>query len=60
MLTNTTNSTDYIEKIEMDLLLEAVNRYYGYDFSNYSKAHIKRRLKVFQTKQRYASIFSLP
>lgn len=59
MLTNTTNSTDYIEKIEMDLLLEAVNRYYGYDFSNYSKAHIKRRLKVFQTKQRYASISEL-
>lgn len=56
MLTDKNNSIDFIEKIEMDLLVEAVNRYYGYDFSNYSKAHIKRRLNVFRTKQRYESI----
>lgn len=50
------NSADFIEKIEIDLIMEAVNRYYGYDFSNYSKAHIKRRLLVFLSKYRYASI----
>lgn len=44
------------EKIEIDLLIEAVKRYYGYDFTNYSKAHIKRRMSVFLTKHRYESI----
>lgn len=44
------------EKIEIDLLIEAVKRYYGYDFSNYSKAHIKRRMSVFLSKHRYESI----
>ncbi|PLX04676.1 MAG: chemotaxis protein CheR [Marinilabiliales bacterium] len=44
------------EKIEADLLIEAVKRYYGYDFSNYSKAHIKRRMSVFLSKHRYESI----
>jgi len=56
MQTDLKNSTDFIEKIEIDLIMEAVNRYYGYDFSNYSKAHIKRRLLVFLSKYRYASI----
>lgn len=30
--------------IEIDCLLEALNRRYGYDFRNYSRAHVKRRL----------------
>lgn len=30
--------------IELSLLLQAVNLKYGYDFSNYSKAHLKRRI----------------
>ncbi len=30
--------------LEIDLLLEAIFIKYGYDFRNYSKAHIKRRL----------------
>ena len=47
---------DNREKIEIDLLIEAVRRYYGYDFSNYSKAHIKRRMAVFLAKHRYESI----
>ena len=33
------------ENIEIRLLLEAVHRKYGYDFRDYSKAHIKRRIK---------------
>lgn len=32
------------EEIELYLLLEAVNMKYGYDFRNYSRAHIKRRV----------------
>lgn len=30
--------------IEIKLLLEAIFLKYGYDFRNYSKAHIKRRI----------------
>ncbi len=33
------------ENIELDLLLEAIFRKYGYDFRKYSRAHIKRRLR---------------
>ena len=33
------------EQIEIKLLLEAVSLKYGYDFKNYSFAHLKRRLK---------------
>ena len=43
-----TPSKDEIDSIEFDLLLEAINRSYGFDFKNYSKAHILRRLTYFQ------------
>jgi chemotaxis protein methyltransferase CheR len=33
-----------LEKIENELLLEAVYRYYGYDFRNYAYSSIKRRI----------------
>jgi len=33
-----------IQEIELELLLQAVHLKYGYDFSNYSKTHIKRRV----------------
>jgi chemotaxis protein methyltransferase CheR len=32
------------EEIELDLLLQAVHLKYGYDFRNYNKAHLKRRI----------------
>ena len=32
------------QDIEIDLLLEGVFRKFGYDFRNYNKAHVKRRL----------------
>jgi chemotaxis protein methyltransferase CheR len=32
------------QNIELDLLLQAVHLKYGYDFRNYSKAHLKRRI----------------
>jgi len=47
------------EGIEIQLLLEAIFLKYGYDFRNYSKASVKRRLKYFLTKSHlpnYASI----
>ncbi len=34
-----------IEQIEIDLLIEAMYKKYGYDFRNYSRASIERRLK---------------
>ena len=33
-----------IEDIELDLLLQAVHKRYGYDFRNYSRAHLRRRI----------------
>lgn len=55
-MTSDTENSNLIEKIEIDLLIEAVKKYYGYDFSDYSKAHIKRRMMVFLNKHRFASI----
>ena len=39
---STKNTTT--EDIEFNLLLQAVNLKYGYDFRNYSKAHLRRRI----------------
>lgn len=33
-----------VEDVEVDLLLEAIYRKYGYDFRNYARASIKRRI----------------
>ena len=33
-----------IEQIEIDVVLEAINRRYGYDFRNYARSSLKRRL----------------
>ena len=35
---------DDLEELEMELLLEGVARYYGYDFRQYARSSIKRRL----------------
>jgi chemotaxis protein methyltransferase CheR len=34
-----------IEAIEIDLLLEAIFRRYGYDFRNYARASMERRIR---------------
>lgn len=39
-----------IEEIELELLLEAIFRRYGYDFRHYSKASISRRVKHFMAR----------
>ncbi len=33
-----------LQDLEIDLFLEAIFRYYGYDFRNYNRAHVKRRI----------------
>ena len=38
-----------IEQIEIDLLLEALYRVYGYDFRSYARASIERRTRQFLT-----------
>ena len=37
-------SSSDLETIEIDLILEAVYRHYGYDFRQYAYASLKRRL----------------
>jgi chemotaxis protein methyltransferase CheR len=39
-----------IEKIEIDLFLDAIYRRYGYDFTHYAKASVRRRVRNFLQK----------
>ena len=48
-----------IEKIEIDLLLEAIYRYYGYDFRNYAPSFIQRRILHCVHKEKLTSISAL-
>ncbi len=43
-MTTSIEDKNSIINIEITLLLEAIFNKYGYDFRNYSKAHVKRRL----------------
>jgi len=43
-MTTSIEDKNSIINIEIALLLEAIFKKYGYDFRNYSKAHVKRRL----------------
>jgi len=45
-----------IEKIEIDLLLEAVFRRYGYDFRSYARASVARRVRLFRQQSGCGSI----
>jgi chemotaxis protein methyltransferase CheR len=40
-------NSNTIEAIEIDLLLEAIFRRYGYDFRSYARASIERRIRLF-------------
>lgn len=48
-----------IEKIEIDLLLEAVYRRYGYDFRQYAQASVRRRVRHLLAKTGYATASEL-
>jgi len=48
-----------LEELEIDLLLDAVARHYGYDFRNYARASLRRRLAGFRQQQGVASYSEL-
>lgn len=47
------------ERIELRLLLDAIHLKYGYDFHNYSMAHLKRRIEYRLSLSGFASISML-
>ncbi len=47
------------QKIEINLLLEAIYQRYGYDFRNYSKAHIRRRVLQRYSKSDFKNISAM-
>jgi chemotaxis protein methyltransferase CheR len=47
------------ESIEVDLVLEAVWRRYGYDFRGYSPTHVRRRLQHLMREERAATLSGL-
>jgi chemotaxis protein methyltransferase CheR len=50
---------DPIEELELDLLLEAVHRQYGYDFRDYARASIRRRVWKLVRSEELDSISAL-
>jgi len=48
-----------IERIEIDLLLEAIFQRYGYDFRSYARASIDRRTRQFLAGSGYPSVSAL-
>ena len=49
-------SKENLENIEVELLLDAQLKRYGYDFRNYSAASRKRRIKNFLSNTKYSKI----
>jgi chemotaxis protein methyltransferase CheR len=45
-----------LEELETDLLLEALLRYYGYDFRDYERGAIKRRIRESMLAERISTI----
>jgi chemotaxis protein methyltransferase CheR len=54
-----TADTADLNEIELDLLVEAIYRRYGYDFRNYARASLMRRVKHHLTRWRVPDIASL-
>jgi chemotaxis protein methyltransferase CheR len=52
-------SADELERLEVELLLEAIHRRYGFDFREYAKASLKRRLWRRIAAERLTSISGL-
>lgn len=48
-----------LEDIEIQLLLEGVYRYWGYDFRNYALSSLKRRIHNFLLKENFTSVSDL-
>jgi chemotaxis protein methyltransferase CheR len=51
--------TNELEEIEIQLLLEGVYRYYGFDFRNYAPASLKRRIGNIIKAEKLTSISAL-
>ena len=51
--------TENIEALELDLLLEAVFRLYGYDFRDYAKASMRRRIANIMKREDVSTISAL-
>lgn len=49
----------HLEDIEIQLLLEGIYRYYGYDFRNYALSSLKRRIRNFLSAEGFSSISAL-
>lgn len=48
-----------LERLEMELLLEAIYRHYGYDFRSYARSSLRRRLKKRLEAEKVASFSAL-
>jgi chemotaxis protein methyltransferase CheR len=48
-----------LEDIEVDLLLEGIYRQYGFDFRNYARSSLKRRVRNFARDERIATVSQL-
>lgn len=48
-----------VESIELDLLLDAVFRFYGYDFRDYAKTSLRRRIANIMRKEEVNTISAL-
>lgn len=51
--------TEETEEIEVALLLDAIHKRYGYDFRNYAKASLKRRIRDFARMTDFRSISAM-
>jgi chemotaxis protein methyltransferase CheR len=51
--------TDSLEDIEIDLLLEGIFRQYGFDFRNYARSSLRRRIRNFNRDAGVGSISQL-
>jgi chemotaxis protein methyltransferase CheR len=48
-----------VEALELELLLEAVYRHYGYDFRNYARTSIRRRIAKLMTDEGLSTVSGL-
>jgi chemotaxis protein methyltransferase CheR len=51
--------TETVEALELDLLLEAVFRLYGYDFRDYARASVRRRIANIMSQEEVPTISAL-
>ena len=51
-----TTTKEDVEKIEINLFLEALHQRYGYDFTHYAEASVRRRVRRFMEKNGYAQV----